>query len=365
MKRVLVYLGHPAQYHFIKHTIKKLREDGNEVRILIKTKDILEQLLKEDGLEYTNIQENVRKNSKWGILSASLKRTWAVYKEARRFKADILTGTDSSIAQAAWLLRKPAITTLEDDVEIVMNLAKLTYPFTTDIVVPTVCRVGKWDNKKIGYAGYMKLAYLHPNYFKPDKEILAKYGISGKYILVRLAKLSAHHDAGIKGLNTKLVDNIIDIASKNGLKVFISSESGIEERLKPYLLKIKHTDIHHLMAFASLLISDSQSMSVEAAMLGTPNLRYSDFSGRISVLEELEHNYGLTLGIKTNEPKRLIEQTNEILSNGNAAAVSQSKREKMLSEKIDVTAFLTWYIESYPESRKIMNENPDYQYRFR
>ena len=106
-------------------------------------------------------------------------------------------------------------------------------------------------------------------------------------------------------------------------------------------------------------------MSVEAAMLGTPNLRFSDFSGRISVLEELEHNYGLTLGIKTNEPKRLIEQTNEILSNGNAAAVSQSKREKMLSEKIDVTAFLTWYIESYPESRKIMNDNPDYQYRFR
>lgn len=365
MKRVLVYLGHPAQYHFIKHTIKKLREDGNEVRILIKTKDILEQLLKEDGLEYTNIQENVRKNSKWGILSASLKRTWAVYMEARWFKADILTGTDSSIAQAAWLLRKPAITTLEDDVEIVMNLAKLTYPFTTNILVPTVCRVGKWERKKIGYAGYMKLAYLHPNYFKPDKGILAKYGISGKYILVRLAKLSAHHDAGIKGLNTKLVDNIIDIATKNGFKVFISSESGIEERLKPYLLNIKHTDIHHLMAFASLLISDSQSMSVEAAMLGTPNLRYSDFSGRISVLEELEHNYGLTLGIKANEPKRLIVQTEEILSNGSVAAEYQSKRIKMLEEKIDVTAFLTWFIGKYPESRQIMKEKPEYQYRFK
>ena len=209
MIRVLIYIGHPAQYHFIKHTIRNLREDGNEVRILIKTKDILEQLLQEDGLEYINIQTSVRKNTKWGILSASLRRTWTVYKEAKRFKADILTGTDSSIAQAAWLLRKPAITTLEDDVEIISNLAKLTYPFTKDILVPMACRVGKWEKKKIGYAGYMKLAYLHPNYFKPDKTVVEQYGIKGKYIIIRLAKLSAHHDVGIKGLNLKLVKNII------------------------------------------------------------------------------------------------------------------------------------------------------------
>lgn len=365
MKRVLVYIGHPAQYHFIKHTIRNLRKDGNEVRILIKTKDILEQLLQEDGLEYKNIQESVRKNTKWGILSASLKRTWAVYKEAKRFKADILTGTDSSIAQTAWLLRKPAITTLEDDVEIIRNLAKLTFPFTKDILVPTVCRVGKWETKKIGYAGYMKLAYLHPNYFKPDKAIVEQYGIKGKYILIRLAKLSAHHDSGIKGLNAKLVENIISIANTNGSQVFISSESEIEDILKPYILKIKHTDIHHLMAYASLLISDSQSMSVEASMLGTPNLRFSDFSGRISVLEELEQKYGLTIGIKTNEPQRLVDETKSILSGSNVWEDYQGKRMKMLADKIDVTAFLTWFIDSYPESRRIMKNNPGFQYNFK
>ena len=362
---VLVYIGHPAQYHFIKHTIRNLRKDGNEVRMLIKTKDILEQLLNEDGLAYKNIQETVRKNTKWGIFSASLKRTWAVYKEAKRFKADILTGTDSSIAQAAWLLRKPAITTLEDDVEIISNLAKLTYPFTKDILVPTVCRVGKWEEKKIGYAGYMKLAYLHPNYFKPDKAVVEQYGIKEKYILIRLAKLSAHHDVGIKGLNTKLVENIIGIANSNGFQIFISSESEIEECLKPYLLKIKHTDIHHLMAYASLLISDSQSMSVEASMLGTPNLRFSDFSGKISVLEELEQKYGLTIGVKTNEPKRLVDETTRILSGSNVLEEYQEKRMKMLADKIDVTAFLTWFLECYPESCRIIMENPDYQYKFK
>lgn len=365
MKRILIYIGHPAQYHFFKYSIKKLRDNGNEVRILIKTKDILEDLLREDGQPYHNIQDTVRKNTKWGILSASLKRTWAVVREARVFKADLLIGTDSSIAQAGWLLRIPAITTLEDDVEIIMNLARLTYPFTSTILVPTACRVGKWEKKKIGYAGYMKLAYLHPNYFKPDRAVVEKYGIKGKYILLRLAKLSAHHDAGIKGLNKVLVDKIISIAEENGYQIFISSETDVDEQLRKYQLQIKHTDIHHVMAFASLLISDSQSMSVEAAMLGTPNLRFSDFSGRISVLEELESVYGLTKGVKTNEPKRLIDEVSQLLSGKSAVNDYSKNRKRMLSDKIDVTTFLTWFIENYPESKRIMKENPDYQYNFR
>lgn len=361
---ILVYIGHPAQYHFFKHTISRLKKDGHKVRVLIKTKDILEQLLQEDGLEYKNIQENIRKNTKWGILSASLKRTWSVYHEARDFKADILTGTDASIAQAAWLLRKPSITTLEDDVEIISNLAKLTYPFTSDIVVPTVCKVGKWEQKKIGYSGYMKLAYLHPNYFKPDEAVIKKYGIQDKFVLIRLAKLSAHHDNGIKGLDTRLVDQILNIANERGFQVFISAESDIKKHLRPYQLTIRHTDIHHLMAFASLLISDSQSMSVEAAMLGTPNLRFSDFSGRISVLEELEHKYGLTMGFKTDESERLIDTVKDLLSKPSNVEFKQ-RRAKMLEDKIDVTSFLIWYIENYPESRKMMKQDPDYQYRYR
>lgn len=34
----------------------------------------------------------------------------------------------------------------------------------------------------------------------------------------------------------------------------------------------------------------------------------------------------------------------------------------MLADKIDVTAFLVWFIENWPESFKIMKENPDYQF---
>jgi hypothetical protein len=34
-------------------------------------------------------------------------------------------------------------------------------------------------------------------------------------------------------------------------------------------------------------------------------------------------------------------------------------------EKIDVTAFMVWFIENYPESVKVIKENPDYQHRFK
>ncbi len=345
---ILIYIGHPAQYHFFKNAIRILRGHGAQVKILIKTKDILEDLLREDGLDYVNIQPRARKGTKWSILVASFRRTWKVVRIARKFHADILVGGDSSVAQSAWLLNKPSLTITEDDIEVVANWAKLTYPFTSAIVVPTVCRVGRWEAKKIPYEGYMKLAYLHPNYFTPRREIVEKYHLPERYILLRLANLTAFHDAGIKGLNTTLVRQMITEAEKNGYRIYISSEKELDESLRQYRLSIRHTDIHHVMSFASLLVSDSQSMTVEATMLGTPSIRFSDFSGKISVLEELENKYRLTTGIKTSEPERLIRTFEEMISAENIRDEYAERHRRMLTDKIDVTAFFVNLIETWP-----------------
>ena len=346
-KSLVCYCGHPAQYHFLKHTIQNLKDAGWHVVVLIKTKDILEQLLQEDGVPYINIQPSVRKNNKLSILLASIARTIVVYKIAKKHHADVLIGTDSSIAQAGWLLGKPAITTLEDDYDVIKHLARLTYPFTSHIVVPNVCSVGKWEQKKTGYDGYMKLAYLHPNYFTPSIDIVNAYHIDQPFVMVRMAKLAAHHDVGIGGLSLEQLSELIALSQSHGYRVYITSEIALPETYKPYQLHIRHTDIHHILAFASLLISDSQSMSVEAAMLGVPSVRYSDFSGRISVLEELEKKYALTFGIKTTEPERLKSQVETLLSMPHLKDEWQKRRERMLREKIDVTEFLTHFIEKF------------------
>lgn len=362
---ILVYLGHPAQYHFIKNAIVLLKSKGHSVILLIKTKDVLEQLVQQDGFKYINIQQKTRKNNSLAIILASFERTFKVLKIAKNNKTDILIGTDSSVAQAAYILGKHAITTLEDDYEVISKLAKLTYPFTSSIVVPEVCSVGKWEHKKVAYQGYMKLAYLHPKHFNPDIQIVRKYIEAENYCIIRLAKLTAHHDVGINGLNIKLVNNIINIAETKGFKVYISSETKLDKSLELYQLKINQNDIHHLMSYASLLISDSQSMSVEAAMLGVPSIRFSDFAGKISVLEELESKYKLTFGVKTKHPEKLIELTELFLSESKLRSQFQERRQKMLSEKIDVSSFLVWFIENYPESSNIMLKNPDYQYNFK
>ena len=333
--------------------------------MLIKTKDILEDLLKEDGVECVNIQSQPRGNGKLDILMASFRRTKAVLRIAKKYKADVLIGTDSSVAQVAWMLRKPAITVLEDDYEVIKNLAKLTYPFSSCILVPSVCQVGPYEKKKVGYSGYMKLAYLHPNSFSPDKTILSKYGLPEQFILIRLAKLSAHHDAGIKGLNLNLVHDMISKAEQFGYRPYITSEADMDASLRPYQLRIAYRDIHHVLAFAGMLVSDSQSMSVEAAMLGVPSIRFSDFAGRIGVLEELEHRYQLTFGIPSNKPEQLMARVDELLKMSDLTTVFQQRRQKMLAEKIDVTAFFTWFIENYPKSRDIMRDTPDHQYKFR
>ena len=66
--RILVYLGHPAHFHNYKNTIAALKAHGHDVEVLIKKKDILEDLLKNAGIPYHNILEEGRKNSKLGIM---------------------------------------------------------------------------------------------------------------------------------------------------------------------------------------------------------------------------------------------------------------------------------------------------------
>jgi predicted glycosyltransferase len=94
----------------------------------------------------------------------------------------------------------------------------------------------------------------------------------------------------------------------------INSKEVIRNMDYKYQLKINPSDMHHLLYLSDLLISDSQSMSMEAAMLGTPSIRISDFAGRISVLNELELKFGLTFGYKPNQVKPIIDKIDELLN---------------------------------------------------
>ena len=85
-------------------------------------------------------------------------------------------------------------------------------------------------------------------------------------------------------------------------------------------------------------------------------------------MNELEDVYHLGYGIKASQEgaaEKMYQTVEKILSMPNLKEEWQSRRQKMLSEKIDYAQFLTWFIENYPESQKIMKENPDEQFRFK
>lgn len=362
--KYLFFLGHPAHFHLFRNTIDALISKGHKVFILIKKKDILEDLLKHSGHEYVNVLPDGRADGKIGIAIGVIKKDWELLRFCLKNKPDLMMGTSAEIAHVGKFLGIPSMNFNEDDAGIIKTFAKLTYPFSTHVVSPIGCDNEQWNKKTIAYNGYHKLAYLHPNRFAPDLNVVHKYFSTEKpYYLLRFAKLNAHHDAGIQGISTDIAQKVIDLLTKTG-NVYITSERELEPQFEKYRLKINPLDIHHIMYYADIYLGDSQSMAVEAAMLGTPSIRFSDFSGRISVLEELEHKYGLTFGIKPTTPTVLFDKLKELVNTPDLKKIFLEKRDKMLAEKIDVSAFFTWLIEKYPNSSKIIKNDPQYYKNF-
>lgn len=369
--KILVYMGHPAHFYLFKNTIIQLREHGHLVEILIKKKDILQNLLDNQGWEYHNILHEGRKNSKIGMLIGMLKRALRLNSFVRKFKPDILTGTSVENSFIGPLRGIPVINCNEDDAAVVPLYAKLSYPGANAILNPIVCNSGKWDNKATKYPGYQELAYLHPNHFTPSREVVESYKIDTEkpYFVMRFASLNAHHDAGIKGINTEIAQRLIDILSPHG-RIYITSERPLEPQFEQYRIHINPLDMHHVMAFASLYIGDSQTMAAEAGVLGVPFVRFNDFVGRIGYLRELEDVYELGYGVHaspltadsaikradgTAQPsgvEALYERVTQLVAMPaeERKTTFQARRKKMLSKKIDCAKFLTWFIENYPTS---------------
>lgn len=371
MKNILIQLAHPAHFHYYKNTIKALNSHGYKVHILIKSKDMLEKLLIDSGFEYNNILKNVHRQNKLTALWDMLVRDWKIFKYTRKHKINLLTGSTSEVAHIGWLLNLPSINVGEDDAAVVPIYEKCTKPFLEVRLTPTTCDNRSMEPKCVKYPGYMELGYLHPNHFTPDKSVVEKYFSADEpYFILRFAKLNAHHDAGIQGINTEIAQRLIDILKPQG-RIYITSERELEPQFEQYRIKINPLDMHHVMAFASLYIGDSQTMAAEAAVLGTPFVRFNDFVGRIGYLRELEDDYQLGYGIKASEDgsvERLCNAVSELanLSPAERKERYQTRRQKMLSEKIDYAKFLTWFIENYPASKEeSMNASSEFWERFR
>lgn len=345
--------------------MKELESKGHEIIAVIRPKDVLEQLCIDYGLNFIKVKDRPNKLGMFGLAIALIDKDIQLLKIVNRYKPDLLLGSDGTLARVGWLKGIPSFEFNEDDAEAIRLYAILSFPFYSNIVCPEVTSAWKWDNKKIGYNSYHELGYLHPNQFTPDKRIVAKYFDPDKtFFIIRFAKLTAHHDTGISGITTEIARRIVEILKPHGT-IYITSERKLEPEFEPYRIKVDVLDMHHVMAFADIYIGDSQTMAAEAGVLGTPFVRFNDFVGRLMYLHELENKYHLGFGHKTNDSAGMYKSIETLIGIQNRREIFAERREIMLKEKIDYAKFQTWFIENYPQSAKIMKENPEYQYKFK
>jgi len=341
--RILFEIIHPAHVHLFKNTMRVLEERGHQVIIAGREREMITQLLDAYGFDYFCLSKAA--SGMRGLFVEMLKRDFAMWRLARKFDIDLFVGSVVCVTHVAKLTGKKSI--MFNDDGLITKTARFSgFPFADTICTPA-CLPDDFGKKHVRYQGYHELAYLHPNRFTPDPTILQDIGLAEgeKYIVMRFVGLKAFHDVGQRGLSPDMRRRMVREFSRHG-QVFITSETPLLPEFEPYRLPVPPHRIHDLLYYATLVVADSQTMTSEAAVLGTPAVRCNSWVGKISYLEELEQKYELTYGFTDEE--QAFARSLELLNDPGLKETWQARRAKMLADKIDVTEFMVEMVETYP-----------------
>jgi|GEM_PF-71140 len=355
--KIFIDIGHPAHVHYFRNFITLMRQKGHDFFITARNKEVAIPLLKHYSLQYKSRGQG--KKSLLGKLIYIVQGDNVLYKYAKKYQPDLFLSFGSPYAaHVSKLLGKHHIAF--NDSENAKLEHTMCLPFTNTILTPS-CFYKNFGKKQIFFDGYMELCYLHPKWFSPNPATLQSIDIKKdqKYFIFRYVSWNASHDFMQNGLNYEMKKKLIFELSKYG-KVLISSEGELPDEMKKYHLNISPEKMHDVLHYATMFIGEGATMASECAMIGTPALYINSISA--GTLKEQE-NYGLLYGFRNSNG--VLEKAVELLDTPNLKKEWQKRRQDMLADKIDVTAFMVWFIENYPNSKKIMNENPEYQNKFK
>ncbi|HVX92805.1 MAG TPA: DUF354 domain-containing protein, partial [Candidatus Dojkabacteria bacterium] len=352
---VLFFIVHPAKYWLFKYVAQNLKKDGHEVEWVITSKDVLEDLLKRDGWEYTNIFPEGRRKKYFHPFITLVINTWKtlirLWKHMWGKHYDMVVSGDI-ITFIAWLKGIPALVPIDDGFNVVPEYS-VSWMWARKLVAPAVTDFGPFNYKKLGYKSNHEWAYINPKYFKPKKSIVKQFNPKGKkYFFLRLVSLTASHDLHKKGINDRQVKKLIALLSKYG-KIYINSEKGRELKpdLQKYQIHVDPIDIHNVMYYADMYIGDSQTMASESALMGVPTFRCNDFVGKVAYLEE-EQEYGLVYNYKPKDFNKMLKEIEKTLKMKNAKEEWKKRVKVFAKDHIDTTKFWVDLIESYDKSKK-------------
>lgn len=359
---ILIDINHPAHVHLFRNVHKMLVEHGNKVIVVVKEIPSAMKLLDLYGIPYINIGKKDDAILKKGF--DQLVYDKRLLKIVNEYDIDLGVGSSINIPHVSKLNKMKSIILDDDDDEVEPLFTRFGHPFADTILSPV--GTPRKSKKTVYVNTYHELSYLHPNWFTPDPSVLQEVGlkVGEPYFILRFNAFKAHHDVGVVGLTIENKRRLVEYLNKKG-KVFITTERNIDEEFMPFQLNVSPEKVHSFMYYATMFVGDSQTMTSEAAVLGTPAIRCNTFVGRIHYLEEEEHKYGLTYGFRPDQSELMFNKIAELLSDFNLKKEWQKRRENMLNDKIDYARFLTWFIENYPKSKKLLKEDADCQMKFK
>lgn len=347
--RVLFDIVHPAHVHFFKHIIWGLQKNGHETAILARDKDVTLRLLDIYGFDYQTIGFSGAKN-RFQQFKELVVRDWTILRLAYQFKPDVILTRNPAGVQVARMIGAIGIFDTDDGRAAGIHF-KAAAPFAHVITSPDSL-LENYGRKHVKYPGYKQTAYLHPDHFSPDPGVLDMLGVKQgeTFFLVRFVDMVATHDDNEAGLPLDAKAEIIKKLQGHG-KVFISSESELPEQWRAMAFSIPPHLIHDVMAYATLIVGDSQTMAAEAAVIGTPSLRVSTFSGRLGYLNELESRYGITTSFHPRDIASLFDKLDELLSDTVKRNDMKAAHARLLAEKCNVAKWFINYLEKLPNAR--------------
>lgn len=343
---ILIDIGHPGHVHLLHGVAEEMKKREHMVFYSVRDIPIAKRLMEHYGMTPW-IDLGGKKDSLWGKAKTVLHQDAQLLKFVRQNHIDIGLSSGLVLSHVSKLSHMKSYV-FDDDDDIVEPLSvKFEHPLSNVVFTPDC--IQRKTKHAVYYAGTHELAYLHPNRFSPDPSVLRHAGLTDgeRFFIMRFVALKGHHDVGQQGLTLEQKKTLVELLKQHG-RVIITSERAIEPEFEQYRLPVPPEEIHSLMAYSSMFLGDSQTMTSEAAILGVPALKCNTFAGRLSVPNMLEQKYNLCYAYQPTQFDAMYHHIEQLLARNPDELKKewQTKRQRMLQDMIDPTEFFVNYIET-------------------
>lgn len=291
--KFLIEIHHPAHVHFFRNIVPLLLSRGHAV--LLATRDRPPMLEMVESLYPSQTESfqavclsKIRSNNRFP-LGEMLERHLGLIRLLRTFRPHLVASLMGVYAQPTSFFRIPNVVFTDSEFQTLAHI--IAHPFASVVVTPRCYRL-KEGAKHRRYAGYHELAYLHPRRFRPNPEVLEEFNIplDRPFFFLRFSEWNTFHDVGLRAISPRERRFLLSYLAARGT-VRASFEGPIPEEFQKIAWRGPAIQLHDLLYYADLVLSEGATTASEAAVLGTPTF-YINPTYR-GYLEEQQSLYGL------------------------------------------------------------------------